>query len=225
MDFMTVMGALGGWLEIIVLTFGFLVNLIASKKYIATIIRRLYMVKKMPAISPKHDNKCIHLCRCFNREAWKNLKVECALAYNMWDFVERQRYQFVKNILQQKKHMHHQIREHLINSIMNRQQFKYSKRDLANYFFHCICCKSLKTLRKTQEYRQHFRLLQGEEKFLRELDVVKLLKAVRDVRVMKQSNMSQLDQMLLKYQKQRTIMTDNSEDAEEKYNFTWLLEH
>lgn len=88
MDFMTVMGAIGGWFEIIFVTFGLLVNLISSKKYIASIIRKLYMIRKMPEISPKHSSRCIYICPCLFRKAWSNLKLESNLSFNMWHYVE-----------------------------------------------------------------------------------------------------------------------------------------
>jgi hypothetical protein len=59
---------------------------------------------------------------------------------------------------------------------------------------------------------------------MRELDITKLLRAVRDIRLLKQSMMSPGDSMLMRFQKQRIIQTEESDDAADKFNFRELLE-
>ena len=44
-------------------------------------------------------------------------------------------------------------------------------------------------------------LLKGEEKLMRELDVVKLLRAVRDIRLMKDAQLLASEAILLKFQR------------------------
>lgn len=61
-----------------------------------------------------------------------------------------------------------------------------------------------------QEYNKHRRLALGAQKLKRELDVVKILNAVREVNVIKRASLSPVGQMLLKYQKAQIIQSEES---------------
>ena len=55
-------------------------------------------------------------------------------------------------------------------------------------------------MKMVQEYRKHRELALGSQKLKRELDIVKILKAVREVNVIKKASLSPVGQLLLKYQ-------------------------
>ena len=59
----------------------------------------------------------------------------------------------------------------------------------------------------------------GQAKLKRELDIVKVLKLVRDLKVMKAATLEPVEQMLVKYQKSRIIESDESVGAEDLYNY------
>ena len=97
-----------------------------------------------------------------------------------------------------------------MNSILSRGLLEYSAGDLIQGVASCICFRSLKTLKMVQEYNKHRRLALGAQKLKRELDVVKILNAVREVNVIKRASLSPVGQMLLKYQKAQIIQSEES---------------
>jgi len=114
-------------------------------------------------------------------------------------------------------------RDHLTNSILNRRLFKYKNSDLLNYFAMCICVRKSRTLRDVQGLDQHWRFELGQQKLQRELDVIKVLRAIRDIRLLKQATLHSSDAMLLKFQRQRMIQSEES-DRNDQFNFQELLE-
>ena len=60
---------------------------------------------------------------------------------------------------------------------------------------------------------------------LRELDVVKVVKSIRNIRMMKSIQFSPLQKILFNFQYQRIIVSDDSESAEEQHNFVKLMRH
>lgn len=75
-----------------------------------------------------------------------------------------------------------------------------------------------------QAMEPHWRLQLGQEKLMRELDVIKLLRAIRDVRLLKDAQLKRSESILLKFQRQRIIQTSSSSGADEKFNYRELLE-
>lgn len=74
---------------------------------------------------------------------------------------------------------------HLINSVLNRKLFFYGTRNLVHYFVSCVCLRSRENLRKNQTLSKHYRLQLSDDKLSRELDVIKILKTIRDVQLIK----------------------------------------
>lgn len=118
---------------------------------------------------------------------------ECDLSEGLWDFVEEKRGTFVSNITTVGKPLQIQSREHLINSILSRRLLSYDRKDLANRFLMCVCLRRRKTLHEFSMFEPHWHLKLGEEKLMRELDVVRLLKSLRDIRLLKQVQLSEGD--------------------------------
>ena len=74
--------------------------------------------------------------------------------------------------------------------IVSRGLMQYSATDICQSMASCICLKSMKTLRMVQEYNHHRRLELGSQKLKRELDIVKILRAVRELNVIKTASLS-----------------------------------
>ena len=102
--------------------------------------------------------------------------------------------------------------------------FKYTKGNLFHYFAACICIRRRKTLSLIQSFQPHWRLIQGHDKLKRELDVIKIMRSIRDVRLLKDAQLNLSEQILLKFQRSRIIQTSSSSGAEEKFNYRELLE-
>lgn len=115
-------------------------------------------------------------------------------------------------------------KDHLINTILNRSTFRYTSGNLLHYFLTCVCIRKRESLRLVQAMEPHWRLQLGQEKLMRELDVIKLLRAIRDVRLLKDAQLKRSESILLKFQRQRIIQTSSSSGADEKFNYRELLE-
>ena len=115
-------------------------------------------------------------------------------------------------------------KDHLINTILNRSTFRYTSGNLLHYFLTCVCIRKRESLRLVQAMEPHWRLKLGQEKLMRELDVIKLLRAIRDVRLLKDAQLKRSESILLKFQRQRIIQTSSSSGADEKFNYRELLE-
>jgi hypothetical protein len=130
---------------------------------------------------------CVKFC-C--PKVLERLQEDHKLATEIWEYVESSRKSFVVNKMTEKVdgevHLDKLGRNHLVNSILNRSRFIYTTKDLLRYFAFCVCCRKRESLNGIQMYAPQVRLLQGEEKLMRELDVVKLLRAIRDVKLLKE---------------------------------------
>jgi hypothetical protein len=98
-----------------------------------------------------------------------------------------------------KKVVTQSVVNHLINSILNRKLFKYGARNIAHYFVACVCFRTKANLRGNNTLTKHYRLILGESKLSRELDVIKILKSVRDVQLIKNATMRSMDKILMKF--------------------------
>ena len=54
----------------------------------------------------------------------------------------------------------------------------------------------------------------GEEKLMRELDVIKLMRAIRDIELFKNATLLRSEDILLKFQRSRIIQSSSSAGAE-----------
>jgi hypothetical protein len=103
--------------------------------------------------------------------------------------------------------------------------FNYTARNIIHYFVACVCLRTKGNLRKNTTLTKHYRLLLGEEKLSRELDVIKVLKTIRDVQLIKNNTMRTMDKMLMNFQKSRIIDSESSEAPEDRKGFQELLEN
>jgi len=71
-----------------------------------------------------------------------------------------------------------------LKTFINRIRFKYSTKDIIASVFRCIPCRSRKQLRDNRNLRSHYYFAKGEDKLQDELDVVTLLKSVRQLRLL-----------------------------------------
>jgi hypothetical protein len=74
----------------------------------------------------------------------------------------------------------------------------------------CFCLRDLDSKRRKSAYKKHFLFEKAEEKFREELDVVRILKAVRKFKMFAQAMLTQKHRMLLRFQRQNLIETSSS---------------
>lgn len=70
-------------------------------------------------------------------------------------------------------------REELSNILFDRVRFRYTLKDILDYFLKCGCLIKKKHLNLNRKMRNHFLFIKGEDKLFDELDCVTLLKSIR----------------------------------------------
>jgi hypothetical protein len=104
------------------------------------------------------------------------------------------------------------INQILIN-LISRRRFSYNWRDVFTYVLRCLC------IRKTHTRDHHFLYQKGEKKLSKELDVISLLKSLRQIKLLTQVTLSQKQKFMLKFQRKNLIETSSSScDSDSKHN-------
>ncbi|CDW73325.1 UNKNOWN [Stylonychia lemnae] len=98
----------------------------------------------------------------------------------------------------------------IIDEILIRSRFKYGFEMILDYLAKCLCLRSLQKLSKNQSYKKHFLFKRGIEKLEQELDVVNLLRSIRQLRLLTQVILPLRSRLLLKFSKKNVILTSSS---------------
>jgi len=105
---------------------------------------------------------------------------------------------------------------------MNRIRFKYNTSDVVDSLFKCIPCRTKRSLRMNRNLRPHYYFSKGEDKLQDELDVVTLLKSVRQLRLLTMALLNQRQKLMLKFQRKNLIETESSSSDEDRTKFDTL---
>jgi hypothetical protein len=69
-------------------------------------------------------------------------------------------------------------------TIMKRENFKYSMRYILESIMRCFCLRNLSTVRKDPRANKHFKFDKAKTKLNNELDAVKILKSLRQLKLL-----------------------------------------
>lgn len=100
----------------------------------------------------------------------------------------------------------------VLNNLINRMRFHYTWQDIAQYVLKCMCCRrkrSHKGSRSLWEKRLGT-FDKGEHKLWQELDVLTLLRSIRQTKLLTQAMLDQRQRMLLLFQRKNLIETSSS---------------
>jgi len=67
----------------------------------------------------------------------------------------------------------------LFYAFLNRSRFRYSIWNILEYAIRCLCIRDIGDDRRSKSYKKHFLFEKAEEKFMNELDVVRIVKTLR----------------------------------------------
>ena len=67
----------------------------------------------------------------------------------------------------------------LFFAFLNRSRFRFSIWDILEYAIRCMCIRHIADDRRSKSYKKHFLFEKAEEKFMNELDVVRIVKTLR----------------------------------------------
>jgi hypothetical protein len=83
--------------------------------------------------------------------------------------------------------------------VAKRARFIYGYRHLLDYMSRCVCFRNKAKMRKEESVKRHYLYEKGNEKLKRELDIVNLIKTLRQLRLMAQAMMPEKNRLLLKF--------------------------
>ena len=67
----------------------------------------------------------------------------------------------------------------LFFAFLNRARFAYTFWDIIEYMLRCLCIRDTGDDRRTKGIKKHYLFEKAEEKFMNELDVVRIVKTLR----------------------------------------------
>jgi hypothetical protein len=86
----------------------------------------------------------------------------------------------------------------VLTNMISRRRFLYTGKDILEFLARCFCLRSMKFAKFSgprEEWnmimRKHYHYKEGEDKLFDELDVISLLKAIRRVKLLTQTLLSQ----------------------------------
>jgi hypothetical protein len=84
-------------------------------------------------------------------------------------------------------------------AFLNRKRFKYTVGMIIRYVFTCIFLRCKEKNRMKKHIKPHFLLAKAEEKFLNELDAIRIVKTLRKFKMLAQALLSQKHRLILKF--------------------------
>ncbi|TNV83661.1 hypothetical protein FGO68_gene8648 [Halteria grandinella] len=101
--------------------------------------------------------------------------------------------------------------------VLKRERFSYGGVHIVDYLTRCLC------LRKSQlhqrENKSHFLYNKGDRKLKQELDIVNLVRQIRQLRLMAQVLLKPSERLLLKFQRKNVIETTSSSSDSDHQNY------
>ncbi|CDW71429.1 UNKNOWN [Stylonychia lemnae] len=125
--------------------------------------------------------------------------------------------------LQREYKFKNQIQENDIGNILfaflNRERFSYAVKDIIHYILKCMCFRNIEENRKRKIYKKHFLFEKAEEKFMQELDAIRIVKTLRKFKMLAQALLSQKQRLVLRFQRQNLIETSSSSSDSDNNNY------
>ena len=78
----------------------------------------------------------------------------------------------------------------LFFAFLNRSRFNYSFMNILEYMIRCFCIRDLGDNRRSKSFKKHFLFEKAEEKFMNELDAVRIVKTLRKFKMLAQAMLS-----------------------------------
>ena len=72
---------------------------------------------------------------------------------------------------------------------------------ILKYVFTCVCLRCPDDNRKKKAMKPHFLFAKAEDKFMKELDAIRIVKTLRKFKMLAQAMLSQKHRLILKFQR------------------------
>jgi hypothetical protein len=102
--------------------------------------------------------------------------------------------------------------------ILRRTRFSYSLKDVVGFLSACLCFRGKNYLRDFDD-KAHFIYYKGNEKLKRELDIVNLVKSIRQLRLVAHVLLKPRERVMLKFQRKNVIETTSSSSDSDDHRY------
>ncbi|TNV84542.1 hypothetical protein FGO68_gene6627 [Halteria grandinella] len=102
--------------------------------------------------------------------------------------------------------------------VLKRQRFQYGTKQIIDYMIGCLCMRKKNVLHVSQN-KVHFLYNKGQDKLRQELDIVNLVRQIRQLRLMAQVLLKPSERLLLKFQRKNVIETTSSSSDSDHQNY------
>lgn len=82
--------------------------------------------------------------------------------------------------------------------------------NILQYLLKCLCLRSLSGNRHRKSYKKHYLFAKAEERLNQELDIVRILRALRKFSVLNEAVLSQRQRMMIRFSRKHLIETSSS---------------
>lgn len=87
----------------------------------------------------------------------------------------------------------------MLDYMLRRKLFIYGYKEIVHYVSQCMCIRKLKKLSSSLYQKKHFLYSKGMHKLEKELDILNLVKSIRELRLMASVLLGPSERMLLKF--------------------------
>lgn len=112
-------------------------------------------------------------------------------------------------------------------AFVNRKRFKYTISNILLYVLTCVCLRNKNRNRKDPRIKPHFLLAKAEDKFMNDLDAIRIVRTLRKFKMLAQALLSQKHRLILKFQRANLVETESSssDSDENTYDTLRLMEN
>jgi len=137
----------------------------------SAIVKKIYMFRKYDNLKFEANKKMVATGQSSKKQKKKAYRDELASVKNK----EVDLYQQFK----EKENVEAKDLPSLFFAFLNRARLKYTIGDIFKFMFMCLCCRSIDDRRKESTFKKHFLFQKAEDKFMIELDAVRIVKTLR----------------------------------------------
>jgi len=87
----------------------------------------------------------------------------------------------------------------VLRTLINRQQFVYSPRDMFMYYLKCVTCRYKRTMKMRDDLTKHYKFRKAEDKLIKKLDVVTLVQSIRQLELISYALLDERQNFMLKF--------------------------
>ena len=227
-DLLTFMGDIGGLSEALIGIGAIIVGFITQKMFMSKIVRKIYHIRKYENIEHEAQERQTRKVKVDGNEAdfERDISTQRERINGSQISVNQQELDLVKSKEQvlsydfkDKKQIKNDDIQSIFFAFLNRARFKYTINNIIEYIMRCLCIRDLGDNRRDKKYKRHFLFEKAEEKFMQELDVVRIVKTLRKFKMFAQAMLAQRHRLILRFQRQNLVETSSSSSDSDDNNY------